>query len=158
MTHVELSLSQAFVPQSRVPGEVADPTALEPMSNVDRWAMTVASAVEPCLVINRAAVIVAVSAACCELLGLDEPAHAVGRPLIGETLRLIDFTAVRGTLSDIDIEKIPPLLAMSSERPARGLMRVLSAGGPGDVTVDAIATPLSDAGTVQGTLTFFARV
>jgi hypothetical protein len=52
---------------------------------------------------------------------------------------------------------IPPLLAVTSGRLARGLLRVQRPGQlPG--TVDAIATPLRDGDTVVGSLTFFAEV
>ncbi len=145
MAHVELSLTEAFVPEFA--------------SNVDRWTATVAAASEPCMVIDPDATILAVSASCCELLGMDEPTSVVGRVLLDGVLRLIDFTAARGQLGDLETEKIPPLLALSSERLARGLMRVeLDGGTATDVTVDAIATPLLDGGVAVASLTFFSGV
>ena len=120
VAHVELSLSGAFVPQARTPAES------EFVSSVDRWAATVWQAVEPCLVIDTAFRIVAVSPSASELLGLGKGLDAVGQPLLGGdgSLRLIDFTAGGGDLAEQEIEKIPPLLALTSERLARGLMRV----------------------------------
>jgi hypothetical protein len=154
VAHVELSLSGAFVPQARTPIES------EFVSNIDRWASTVWQAVEPCLVIDVGATIVAVSPSGSELLGLGKGAEVVGKPLLGGegALQLIDFTAGGGDLSDQEQEKIPPLLALSSERLARGLMRIQTLGDERHVTVDAIATPLLENGRVIATLTFFSAI
>ncbi|MFG1607030.1 hypothetical protein [Actinoplanes sp. NPDC049265] len=152
MAHVELSLSGAFVPQARTPAES------EFTANVDRWIATVAGAVEPCMVIDVAQTIRAISPKCSELLGLGRPADAVDRALLGDTLRLIDFTAGGGQLDDPELEKIPPLLAIKSGRLARGLMRVQSSGTDGHLTVDAIATPLAEGDQVVASLTFFSPV
>ena len=122
MAHVELSLSGAFVPQARTPAEA------EFVSSVDRWTATVAAAVEPCLVIDRPPRSSPSRPSCSELLGLGKPADAVGQPLLGSVLRLIDFTAGGGELDEPEIEKIPPLLAIRSKRLARGLMRVQPEG------------------------------
>jgi hypothetical protein len=152
VAHVELSLSGAFVPQARTPAEA------EFVAGIDRWTSTVATAVEPCLVIDVATTILAVSPSCTELLGLGEPADAVARPLLGGVLRLIDFTAGGGELDEPEVERIPPLLAIRSGRLARGLMRVQTDAGDAHLTVDAIATPLQDAGEVVASLTFFSAV
>ena len=152
MAHVELSLSGAFVPAARTPAEAEFVTA------INRWTSTVSSAVEPCLVINYTSTILAVSMSCSELLGLGNPAAAVGQPLLGGVLRLIDFTAGRGELAEPETEKIPPLLAVSSKRLARGLMRVQPGGRGVDITVDAISTPLWETGQVVASLTFFSPV
>lgn len=153
MTHVEFSLSETFV------GQPSNADALPFAAGLQSWTATVAGAAEPCLVINRDATILAVSATCCELLGLGRPGAAVGRSLMDGALCLIDFTAGRGQLPDAEAEKIPPLLALSSQRLARGLMRVQLDGPDGtDVTVDAIATPLLDDGRVAASLTFFSAV
>jgi hypothetical protein len=154
VAHVELSLSGAFVPQARTPDES------EFVSSVDRWAATVWQAVEPCLVIDVAFRIVAVSPSASDLLGLGKGLDAVGQPLLGGAgaLRLIDFTAGGGELTEQEIEKIPPLLALTSERLARGIMRIHPQGGTGHLTVDAIATPLSESGRVAASLTFFSAV
>jgi PAS domain-containing protein len=154
VAHVELSLSGAFVPQARTPAES------EFVSSIDRWAATVWQAVEPCLVIDTAFRIVAVSPSASELLGLGKGLDAVGQPLLGGdgSLRLIDFTAGGGDLTEQEIEKIPPLLALTSERLARGLMRVQPTGEEGHLTVDAIASPLSESGRVAASLTFFSAI
>lgn len=152
MAHVELSLPESFVPS-------ASPSTPEETDNFRRWCATVAAATEPCLLINLQTTIEAVSVSCCELLGLGTPAEAVGQPLLEGELRLLDFTAARAELPEQDTEKIPPLLALSSGRLARGLLRVRSgATGGTDATVDAIATPVHTDGVVAGSLTFFAKV
>jgi len=152
VAHVELSLSGAFVPQARTPTED------EFVTSIERWTTTVATAAEPCLIIDGASTILAVSPSCSELLGLGKPADAVGQPLLGGVLRLIDFTAGGGELDEPEIEKIPPLLAIRSGRLARGLMRVQTDAGDAHLTVDAIATPLLDAEQVVASLTFFSAV
>jgi hypothetical protein len=151
VAHVELSLSGAFVPQARTPAEA------EFVPGVDRWTSTVAAAAEPCLVIDSSTTILAVSVSCCELFGLGKPVETVGQRLIG-ALRLLDFTAGAAELDESDVDKIPPLLAIRSERLARGLLRVVPSPGEPPLTVDAIATPLLGAERVAGSLTFFSPV
>ena len=152
MAHVELSLSGAFVPQDRTQAEP------EFVASIDRWMSTVAAAAESCLVIDATTTIRAVSPSCSELLGLGKPIEAVGQPLLGGVLRLIDFTAGGGELDEPEVEKIPPLLAIRSKRLARGLMRVQIDGPEPHLTVDAIATPLMAADQVVASLTFFSPV
>jgi hypothetical protein len=152
VAHVELSLSGAFVPQARTPAES------EFVGNAERWSSVVAGAVEPCMVIDVATRIRALSPSCAQLLGLGTPAEAVGLPLLSSVLRLIDFTAGGGELDEPEVEKIPPLLAIRSERLARGLMRVQAPALEGHLTVDAIATPLIEGDHVVASLTFFSPV
>lgn len=154
MAHVELSLSGAFVPQARSPIDA------EFVSNIDRWAATVWQAVEPCMVIDAHSTIVAVSPAASDLLGLSKGEDVVGRPLLGRDseLRLVDFTAGGGELDEQEAEKIPPVLALRSERQARGLLRIQTPGDERHVTVDAIATPLLENGHVVASLTFFSAI
>jgi len=151
VAHVELSLSTPFVPQARTPDES------EFVPGVDRWTSTVAAAAEPCLVIDICTTILAVSASCCELFGLGKPAESIGQ-LLGSALRMIDFTADGRELGESDAEKIPPLLAIRSERLARGLLRVVPSPGQPPVTVDAITTPLLSGDRLAGSLTFFAPI
>lgn len=152
MAHVELSLSEAFVPS-------ADPHTPQETDNFQQWAVRVAEALEPCLLIDLHTTVEAVSDSCCALLGLGTPGEVLGRPLLDGELRLLDFTAARAELPEQESGKIPPLLALSSGRLARGLMRVRStAAGGSDATVDAIATPVLTHGVVAGSLTFFSQV
>lgn len=152
MAHLELSLTDAFVPAATPPpGSGPDSLA--------RWIATVSAAAEPCLVIDLRMTIAAISHSCCGLLGLGSPADAVGRPLLDAGVRLIDFTAARGELAEQDVDKIPPLLALTSGRLARGLLRVSNnLAGTTVATVDAIATPLISDGSVAGSLTFLSEV
>lgn len=156
MAHVELSLPDAFVPLVSPPHP---PSRTQHDDSFIRWVSTVATADEPCLVIDTSHQIVAASASCCTMLDLGSPATAVGRPLVGEALRLVDFTAARGELTEPEIDKIPPLLAITSGRLVRGLLRVQSdVAGEADATVDAVATPLFRDRAVAGSLTFFSEV
>ena len=152
MAHVELSLSEAFVPQP-------DTTAEQESDSFTRWSLTVSQAAEPCLLIDMRMVIAAVSTSCCELLGMGDPPDVVDLPLLDGGLRLLDFTAARAELTGQETDKIPPLLALTSGRLARGLLRVQPrAAGQADATVDAIATPILVHGVVAGSLTFFSEV
>ncbi|MEU4566184.1 hypothetical protein [Micromonospora sp. NPDC023956] len=153
MAHVELSLSDVFAPTARIPTEPG-------FDNFGQWSATVSGALEPCLLIDHETKVVAVSASGCELLCLGAPDDLIGLPLLDGGLRLLDFTANRGELTEQEVDKIPPLMALSSGRLARGLLRVqASAANCSDATVDAISTPvLADGGVVVGCLTFFSEV
>ena len=144
MAHVELSISSD--PQLARSSAVAE-------STLDRWGATVADAAEPSLVIDDRAVVVALSASLEDLLGLAE--SPVDRLLLDGVLQLLDF-ADGGALDQAEVAKTPPLLALSSGRLARGLVRVRCASGP--CTFDAIAAPLLQDGEVVGSLTFFSSV
>jgi hypothetical protein len=172
VAHVELELevlapgeSESVEPTTGPPAGAAwappswsgSPSPSSAPSSFDRWADTVFAADEPCLVIDDSLTIVAASASCCVLLGLARPDTAVGRPLLDAGLRLVDFTAARTELTDNEVDKIPPLLAVTSGRQARGLLRV-HRDDDHHATVDAIATPLFTDGKVAGSLTFFATV
>ena len=152
MAHVELSLTGAIVPQARTPAD------FEFVASIETWAATVATAAEPCLVIDQDLIVQAVSPSAAELLGLGKPAEVVGQRLLGGVLRLIDFTAEPGELDEPEAEKIAPVLAIRSGRLARGLIRVKGEADDTHITVDAIATPLLDGESVVGSLTFFSAV
>jgi hypothetical protein len=163
VAHVELSISEAFVSPatSSLDQESDGFTDAEHRIDPDgfaRWSDTVSTAAEPCLLIDRSTIIAAVSSSCCRLLGLGTPLHAIGRALLDSELRLLDFTAARGELTEQDVEKIPPLLALASGRLARGLLRVRCGAEGSDSTFDAITTPILAHGAVAGSLTFFAEV
>jgi PAS domain-containing protein len=170
VAHVELSLTEAHVPLARTPDDpdaelseiltaptvpAADPSA---GTSFGRWAATVAAADEACLVIDAEMRIVAASNAFCTLFGIAELAVAAGLHLMDAGLRLVDFTAARGELTETEIDKLPPLLAVTSGRLARGLLRVACPEQKGDATVDAVATPLIVGDRVAGSLTFFSVV
>jgi PAS domain-containing protein len=144
--HVELSLS-----------EVADsPTARPGGSSLDLWGAAVEVAGEPCLLVDAAGKVVAVSPGCQELFGLD-PAQVLRRRLVDGVLRLLDFTAVAAELPAREAEKIPPLVAIASGGLARGLLKVPDEAGT-PRTVDAVSAPLRDGPLVVGSITYFALV
>jgi len=147
VAHVELSVSESFA---------ADGVPMEPTSSLEHWAGAVSTATEPCVVVDSFSMIVAASPAACTLLGFATQADAVGRHLVAGVLRLLDFTSEGGPLPESEMEKIPPVLAYSSGRLARGLLRVQSGGEVR--TVDAIASPLFDGRKVVGSLTFFSQI
>ncbi|MEH0936833.1 PAS domain-containing protein [Micromonospora psammae] len=152
MAHVELSLSEVFVPAARTPTEQGS-------DNFGQWSATVSHADEPCLLIDADTRVVAISSSGCDLLCLGAPEDVVGLPLLEGGLRLLDFTAARHELTEQETDKIPPLLALHSGRLARGLLRVQAAGAESsDATVDAISTPVLTHGGVAGSLTFFSEV
>lgn len=149
MAHVELALSRVHPARRQAAGGPA-------AGSLERWASVVQTASEPCLAVDGDGVIQAVSEACCELLGFDDPGAVIGNSLSGGILRLLDFTSCGAELTPAELQKIPPLLAITSGRLARGLLRVQV---PDDVvTLDAVATPLWDGQRVAGSLTFFALI
>lgn len=149
MAHVELALSRAYPSHQRATGDAV-------AGSLERWATVVETASEPCLAVDSDGVIQAASEACSELLGFDEPSAMIGTSLSAGILRLLDFTSCGAELAPAELQKIPPLLAITSGRLARGLLRVQVTDDV--VTLDAVATPLWDGQNVAGSLTFFALV
>ena len=147
MPHVELSLSGLSVGPERPAGNALHPS-------VRRWAEAVASAVEPSLVIDSRALVVAMSPSCVRLLGFKKA--PIGKKASGGALRLIDFSATAAPLTEAEVAKVPPLLSLSSGRLARGLIRVECPEGA--CTLDAVATPIGEQSDVVGSLTFFSPV
>lgn len=140
MAHLELSLSE--------------PVLADVGGAVDRWAAVTARAEEPCLLLDRAGIVVAASPGFGRLFSINA-ADTVGRAFV-DVLRLLDFNLVSGELPGRDVERIPPLLAITGVL-ARGLLRVAAVGGAAE-TVDAISAPVRENGAVVGSLTFFAQV
>jgi len=147
--HVEFSISDPHQPPA--PTRTVDPAE----SSLERWGATVDGAPEPCLVIDSDVVVVAMSASFEAMLGLAE--SPVNRPLLDDdgVLQLLDF-GDGNALEQIEVARMPSLLALTSGRLARGLIRIRCANGPG--TFDAIATPLTEEGKVVGSLTFFLAI
>ncbi len=145
MPHVELSLSEPAL--NALVGRAGA---------VARWAGPAAVAEEPCLVLDASGGVAAASPSCRMLLGLCETDDLDGRGLLDGVLALVDFTAAQGRLADWELERIPPLMALTTGGLARGLLRYRV----GDTihTVDAVSTPLWDGADVVGSLTFFCRV
>jgi hypothetical protein len=147
VAHVDLSLSDLY--ESGQPRERFDGSLL-------LWSYAVGAANEPSVLINVEATVVAASPGCGRIFGI-HAAGAAGRPLVPDMLRLLDFHTVSGDLPGWEVDKIPPLLAMTTGGLSRGLLRVPGADGA-PTTVDAISVPLRDGGHIVGSLTFFAVV
>jgi hypothetical protein len=130
------------------------PVVPPPRDPLGHWVRAVAGAVEPCLVVDKRAVIIAMSQPCVAMLGLT--GSPVGASLREGPLKLIDFSATGEKLSENEVGKVPPILAVTSERLARGLIRIRCDGAV--YTLDAIATPIGPPNAVAGSLTFFSRV
>ncbi|HEY8452612.1 MAG: hypothetical protein FWJ70_11050 [Micromonosporaceae bacterium] len=151
MTHVELSLTDAAAVLRPHP-------ATGPWPGLDRWASVAADALEPCLVLDAHATLVAVSPAAAALTGITDPVAALGQNLREVIGPLLDFGPHPGPLPEQEVERIPPLLALSSGMMARGLLRIGDRSGGRPVTLDAVSTPLTDGAGVVGSLTFLARI
>jgi hypothetical protein len=153
VAHLELSLSEHPSPVDEAPALITP----DPTTSLDRWLTAARDAVEPCLVLNELDEIVAVSPSATSLLGFANPDALLGRSLVAGPVRLLDFNQKPQPLPQGELEKTPPVLARTTGRLARGLIRVHSLGNT--VTVDAVATPLIDNnGNVVGSLTFFAVI
>ena len=97
------------------------------------------------MVIDADGVIVAASTAWVRLLSVEHPSELAGQHVLDrDVLCLIDFTAAGNELGEAEREQIPPLLALTSRRPARGLLRVRAPSA--SRTLDAVATPLWQGG------------
>jgi hypothetical protein len=130
------------------------PVIPPPRDPLGHWVRAVGGAVEPCLVIDKRAVIVAMSHQCVAMLGLARP--PVGASLREGPLKLIDFSATGENLPENEVGKVPSILAVTSGRLARGLIRVRCDGTV--YTLDAVATPIGPPNAVAGSLTFFSPV
>jgi hypothetical protein len=123
---------------------------------MQRWTAAVADADEPCLVVDDKGTIMALSMFGGRLLGID-PVVAEQPDSFIYMLPLVDFTAASAPLADAELALIPPVLAVTSGRLARGLLR-LKTNGSNACTLDVIATPLRDNGLVVGSLSFLCEV
>jgi hypothetical protein len=124
--------------------------------SLELWALAVGAAVEPCLVVESTGKVVAASPGCGALFSIADVAGLGGLRLVDEVLDLRDFSASSAKLPDREIDKVPPLMAITSKGLARGLLRVKVEGET--KTVDAISVPLGDRNAITGSLTFFAQV
>lgn len=141
VTHLKLSVTEPHVLRS--------PTRCP----LDAWMTAATRAQELCLVLNAEATVAAASVGLERLL--DVTGTLMGRHIFDGMLGLLDF-ADGSALTDDELGKIPPVLALTSRRLVRGLLRVTTAHGA--CTLDAVATPLEADHTLIGSLTFFCRV
>jgi PAS domain-containing protein len=152
LVHIELSLSAGDAPPDLVPPL----RVLAPPHVLGRWLEAVAHADDCCLVLDADGIVLGVSPACVELFGAASADEFLGRGLLDDVLDIVDFTAARERLGDAQLERLPPLLALSSESLARGLLRIRTSAGVR--TLDAVSTPLRVKGELAGSLTFVHRV
>lgn len=123
---------------------------------VTDWYHVVASAAEPCLLLDSDGLIGAVSAAFLRLFGFSMPEEVLGRGLLDDLLDFVDFSAAPARLETAELGRIPPLQSLRSGGLSRGLVRVRVDGAA--TTVDAVTIPIRADGQVRGSLTFFAEV
>lgn len=119
------------------------------------WVTVVATAADPCLVLDRDGRIAGVSTSAAALVD-EEPAALVGRRLVGDVFAIVDFSAAAQPLGDR--AHVPPTQALAAGVLSRGLIRIRRPDGT-TATLDAISAPLHDSdGAIIGSLTFFAPV
>jgi PAS domain-containing protein len=120
------------------------------------WVAVASASTDACLVLDHRGRILGCSQHAAELLG--EPRNGMrGRSLVGDVIHVVDFSAQAGP-GDSYAMRIPPLLALTSEMPARGLLRVRHGDGR-HVTLDAVSAPLhAPAGVLAGSVSFLAAV
>jgi len=152
MAHIELSLAPADAAPETVPGLRVVGRA----RHLDAWLEAVSEAEEPCLLLDAGGVMIGVSPPCVKLLCAESADGLLGRGLLEDVVDLVDFTAARERLGEQQLERLPPLLALTSGALARGLLRIRT--GDEARTLDAVAAPLRAHGQLVGSLTFFHRV
>lgn len=153
MAHIDMSVAATEVAQDVVPTL----RLVDGVRPLETWLQAVGEAEEPCLLLDRDGVVLGASPNCHTSLGVSvHGGGLVGRGLLEDVIDLIDFSASRTRLRPDEVERIPPLFALSTGALARGLMRIRS--GASTWTLDAIATPIRVGGVVLGSLTFFHRV
>jgi len=153
MAHIDMSVAATEVAPDVVP-TLRLVGGARPLEN---WLHAVGEAEEPCLLLDGDGVVLAASSNCYAALGVSSRRGTlVGRGLLEDVIDLIDFSASRIRLRADEIERIPPLFALSTGALSRGLMRIRSGGSTW--TLDAVSTPLRVGGAVLGSLTFFHRV
>src|SRR3954468_15413896 len=120
------------------------------------WVGVTTAAPDACLVLDDRGRVAGCSKPAAELLG-EGPEEMRGRTLVGDVIDVVDFSAQAGP-GDHYALRIPPLLALASEMPARGLLRVRHGDGR-HVTLDAVSAPLhASSGRLAGSVSFLAPV
>jgi PAS domain-containing protein len=120
------------------------------------WVGVASASTDACLILDNRGRVAACSRPAARLLG--EPSERMrGRLLVGDVIDVVDFSAQAGPGNHY-APRIPPLLALSSEQPARGLLRVRHGDGT-HVTIDAVSAPLhSPTGQLAGSVSFLVAV
>jgi len=160
--------SRDFVPRNRTVPRLSfvnlpDPDAITvPVADATvpvalaGWAHVISTSPDACLLVDARGYVLAASFAAAELLGDVTPDEMVGRHLLDGILAFADFDAgKRGhDRGPAYADRIPPLLAVATEAPARGLLRITARSGEIRM-VDALAAPVHDpSGTVLGAVSF----
>jgi PAS domain-containing protein len=120
------------------------------------WVAVASGSPDACLVLDHRGRVAGCSEPAAELLG-ESTLDMRGRVLVGDVIHVVDFSAQAGP-GDSYASRIPPLLALQSEMPARGLLRVRHLDGR-HVTLDAVSAPLhAPGGELAGSVSFLAAV
>src|SRR4051794_24289532 len=129
------------------------PPSTEPLA---AWVAVASASPDACLVLDEHGRVAGCSEPAAQLLG-EQRSQMRGRPLVGDVIQVVDFSAQAGP-GDSYAQRIPPLLALASEMPARGLVRVRHGDGR-HITIDAVSAPLhGPAGHLAGSVSFLAAV
>jgi PAS domain-containing protein len=131
--------------------ESTEPAPVEPLA---AWVAVTSASPDACLVLDDRGA--GCSGPAAELLG-EGPEQMRGRSLVGDVIDVVDFSAQAGP-GDHYALRIPPLLALASEMPARGLLRVRHGDGR-HVTLDAVSAPVHEpGGRLAGSVSFLAAI
>jgi PAS domain-containing protein len=143
------------VPRVRAPEARAPEVIVLPIDALAQWGGVVTACGDPCLVVDGAGVVAAVSRAGADLLGT--AADCMVGESLDATLRLVDF--IDNALEAQGVaRRIPPLIALAENALSRGVMRVLRPDG-GLLLLDAVAAPIHDGtGMAVGSVSFLTRV
>ena len=139
-----------------IPLVPADEVSADPVEPLAAWVAITSGSPDACLVLDDRGRVAGCSVPAAEMLG--EPTERMrGRSLVGEVIDVVDFSAQAGP-GDHYALRIPPLLALASEMPARGLLRVRHGDGR-HVTIDAVSAPLhAPGGRLAGSVSFLAAI
>jgi PAS domain-containing protein len=143
------------VPRPAGPEPAVEPPLAVRGASLQAWSRAVSGSGDPALVLDPEGAVVAASTAAAELL--DRPvAELLGREL-PKAAGFVDFHAAPRALG-LDAGSLAPMLALRSDSPARGLMRVRRDNGS-LMTCDTVAAPLHDAkGELTGALVLLKDV
>jgi PAS domain-containing protein len=132
------------------------PDAATGEESLSHWVKVASASLDPCLVLDEKFRVAGVSWSAAQLIG--EPAAGiVGRNLVEDVLRVVDFTDAAGS-GEIYARGIPPVAALRDNHLSRGLLRLRRPGGD-RITLDAVAAPIhGHSDRVVGSITFFASL
>lgn len=134
-------------------GASAEPATDETLAH---WVKVASSSLDPCLVLDGQCRVAGLSWSAAQLIG--EPADGIiGRNLVDDVLRVVDFTEAAGS-GDVYARGIPPVAALRDNHLSRGLLRLQRPTGD-RITLDAVAAPIhGERERVVGSITFFASL